>query len=129
VTLPDVADLTRPDGLYSDPDKVTELARFFRSANVGVAASIIVHTSPALLIGFTVSSVAAQFIQVFDALALPADTAVPTLSFAVAATNHLAVNYALAPRGFRNGIVICNSSTQHAKTIGSADCIFDVQYL
>jgi hypothetical protein len=129
VTLPDVGELLRTDGLYPDPDKVTELARFFRSANSGVAASLVVHTSPALLIGFTVSSVAAQFIQVFDALSLPADATVPTLSFAVAATNHLSVNYALAPRGFRSGIVICNSSTQHAKTIGSADCIFDVQYL
>ena len=129
MTLPDVEALLYPDGTYADPVKITELALFLQNANSGkVASSLLVKTSPGLVFGFTVSSVSAQFIQVFDAEALPADTAVPTLSFAVAATSQLAVAW-IPPRGFRNGIVLCNSSTQHTKTIGSADCVFDVQYL
>lgn len=130
MTLPDVADLTHAGGLYPDPEKITDLVRFLQNANSGgVAKSMIVKTSPGLLFGFTVSSVSAQFIQLFDAATLPADATVPTLSFPVDALKSLPVAY-VSPRGFRNGIVICNSSTQHTKTLGAtADCIFDVQYI
>ena len=31
-------------------------------------------------------------------------------------------------REFESGLVICNSSTDATKTIGSADTFFDVQY-
>ncbi len=130
MTLPDLDEIRYgPTGIYSDPDTVTDLARQLNNANSrAAAASLIVKTSPGLMFGFTVSSVAAQFIQVFDLAALPANAVVPMLSFPVAATSTVAVEF-IPPRGFTNGIVLCNSSTQHAKTIGSADCIFDVQFL
>ena len=32
-------------------------------------------------------------------------------------------------RWFTIGCIVCNSSTQGSKTIGSADCLFDVQYI
>ncbi len=118
-----------PNGVYADPDEVTDLARFLNNANSrAVAASLVVKQNAGLCFGFTVSSVAAQFILVFDASSLPAESTVPLLSFPVAATSTIA-NAWIPPRGFRNGIVLCNSSTQHTKTIGSADCIFDVQFL
>lgn len=129
MTLPDVADLTFPDGLYADPQKVTDLAKFYRSLNSGVAASLVVKASAGLLIGFTVSSVSSQFVQVFDTEALPANATVPVLSFDITALTTRGVSWLPVPRGFRNGIVIANSSTQHALTIGSANCIFDAQYL
>jgi len=34
----------------------------------------------------------------------------------------------LAGRLFANGITVCNSSTAVTKTIGSADCLFDITY-
>jgi hypothetical protein len=130
VSLLDFLDLRYQNGNYADPEKTTEIGRVLQNGtSVGVAASLVVVQRPALVFGFTVSSVAAQFIQIFDASALPANAAVPSLpSFPVGATSTIA-NVWIPPRAFRNGVVICNSSTQHTKTIGSADCIFDVQYL
>lgn len=118
-----------PGSHHVYPNAMAEAVRQLPSANSGaVKASLVVKPTSGLLYGFTVSSVAAQFIQVFDLSALPADAAVPTLSFPVAATSSVSANW-IPARAFRNGIVFCNSSTQHAKTIGSADCIFDVQFL
>jgi hypothetical protein len=128
VTLPDVADLHHPDGLYADPAQVTKLARFFQNANSGVAASLVVKATSGLLLGLTVSSTANQFIHVFDLAAVPANATVPALSFDITALTSRGVSW-FSPRGFRNGIVVANSSTQHALTIGTATCIFDVQYL
>jgi len=129
VTLPDLTDIRYGDGIFSDPEAVTRLARQLNNANSrAAAASLIVKPDAGLLFGITVSSVTAQFIQVFDLTAVPADGVVPLLSFAVTATNQLGVAW-IPPRGFNNGIVLCNSSTQHTKTIGSANCIFDAQFL
>jgi len=127
--LTTLAGLFEPGGYHVNPQAMAEAVRELPSGNSnGVAASYVVKPTSGLLFGFTVSSIAAQFIQLFDLAAVPADTAVPTLVFKVAATTFLRVDY-VTPRSFRNGIVICNSSTQHTKTVGSADCIFDVQYL
>ena len=120
-----------PEGDYAQVDsaKVADLARVVKNRNSGaVAASIIVETGQCFLCGFTVSSVSAQYVQVFDSATLPAEGTVPTMAFTVAATNTLTIDW-VQPRYFRNGIVLCNSSTQHTKTIGSADAIFDVQYV
>jgi hypothetical protein len=80
--------------------------------------------------GFTVynTNAAAQYLNVFDANAVPADATVPLLSWALAA--HSGVGFGFTPRGrqFQTGLVLCNSSTDTAKTIGSADCFFDVQF-
>lgn len=66
----------------------------------------------------------AQWIQVFDSATLPADTAVPLLTFTVATVANFDVP--LPPGGLKcaNGIVVCNSSTGPTKTIGSDDVFF-----
>ena len=74
------------------------------------------------------SNASAQFIQVHDAAALPADGAVPKLIMRVAATSNFAFISGSLGRYFANGIVVCNSSTGPTKTIGAADCWFDLQY-
>jgi hypothetical protein len=70
----------------------------------------------------------AQFIQLHDAAALPADTAVPEVFITVPASSNFSIDFGQYGRTFVNGIVICNSTTGPTKTIGAANCWFDVQY-
>jgi hypothetical protein len=129
MTLPDIREIVYGEGDYADPVLITKLGRILKNANSrAAAASLVISGNPSLLLGFTVSSTATQFLQIFDASAVPADTTVPLLVFALTAGAPLPVEW-LSPRSFQNGIVMCNSSTQHTKTIGSANCIFDVQYI
>lgn len=113
--------MTAGDGYYCLPENFTP-ARL--QASAVVPGDIIVF-------GFTVYSTkaAAQFLNVFDAAVLPADGATPAWSWPLAANN--GVGFAWQPNGrrFQDGLALCNSSTDATKTIGSADCFFDVQYL
>ena len=96
----------------------------------GVLKSSVIVPGNLTVYGFTVYSTkgSAQFINVFDANTLPADTAVPLFSLAVAANNSVGVFYGDNGRRFKTGLVLCNSSTDATKTLASADCFFDVQY-
>lgn len=75
------------------------------------------------------SKTSAQFIQLHDASSVPSDTAVPVITFQVQASSPFSIDFGVYGRYFSTGIVICNSSTGATKTIGSADCWFDVQYV
>jgi hypothetical protein len=98
--------------------------------SIAYASSIVVKKGPGVLYGFTVysSNSSAQFIQVFDLEAVPADGAIPAFVATVGATSNLGSNW-IPGRAFQVGCVICNSSTGPTKTIGSADSWFDVQFL
>ncbi len=101
------------------------------NANPGhLVASLVAAAGEARLYGFTVYSTkaTAQFVQVFDDTALPANGAVPLFSRPVAANNFVSVYYGLVGRAFYSGIVIANSSTDATLTLGSADCFVDVQW-
>ncbi len=88
----------------------------------------IVIPNPVVLLGFTVyNSGGAQFIQLHDAAAEPANGAVPIIPLPVAASAMMGSFYGSEGRYFANGLVICNSSTAPTKTSGAADCWFDVQ--
>lgn len=91
----------------------------------GVLASGVIRAGPLrlfMLFGFN-NKASAQYIQVFDTRAVPADAYVPALPpLLVAATS--AFYYDLGELGcrFLSGLSWSNSSTFATKTIASADC-------
>jgi hypothetical protein len=86
--------------------------------NFGVVYSITGYNSKA----------SGQFIQLHDSGTLPADGAVPKIIFYVPAQSNFSLDLSIYGRNFNLGIVVCNSSTGPVKTLGSADCWFDVLY-
>lgn len=100
------------------------------ASTVAYAASLLVKSAGGTLFGITGynSKASAQFIQVHDAAALPANAAVPVVVITVPASSNFSIDFGPTGRRFVNGIVLCNSSTGPAKTLGSADCWFDAQY-
>jgi hypothetical protein len=97
--------------------------------NRGVLASSIVLPGRVVVYGYYVynTKASAQYVNVFDANTLPADNAVPLWSQAIAANTGAGLVF-LGGRQFQTGLVLCNSSTDTKKTLGSADCFFDVQF-
>ena len=101
-----------------------------RAQSIAYATSFVVKDSKGSLIhvsGYN-SKASVQFIQIHDAAALPADTAIPIAVITAAATSNFAFPPWLAKYPFQLGIVLCNSSTGPTKTIGSADCWFNALY-
>lgn len=94
------------------------------------AASLVVSSTPKTrlcgLSGYN-SSASTQYIQIHDAASLPANGVAPKIVFEAPANQKFAIDFGANPRQFDTGIVVCNSSTIPTKTIGSADCWFDVQ--
>lgn len=91
----------------------------------------LVKAGPGFLFGFTVynSKGSGQFIQVFDSATLPAEGAVPEVFYDIATVVAKGVQWLPLGRTFQRGIYLVNSSTGPTKTIGSADCWFDAQYV
>lgn len=116
-----------PDGLWFPPPYRIPV----NATSPALASSIVATTGVCRLFGFTATStnVAAQFVLVFDALAVPANGTVPLYAVNVAAASSVAVYYGSVGRSFDRGIVVANSTTQGSLTIGAADTIFDVQYI
>jgi len=87
--------------------------------------------------GFSVSgmntSASDQYIMVFDSATVPANgTVTPVAVLLASAGYQFSFNWN-GGRSFSNGIAVCNSTTlvsggNVTKTIGSADCLFDINY-
>ncbi len=94
------------------------------------ATSLVIKASPGRLyqlVGYN-SKTSAQFIQLHDAVSLPADTAIPKMIWIVPASQNFSLDLPLGGKAFLNGIVVTNSSTGPTKTIGSADVWYSAEY-
>lgn len=89
-------------------------------------------SSPCRVLHIHVANTAtsAQYIQVFNGTSVPADGDTSMLySELVDAGGTLTIDWGEdAGRVFTTGCSVCNSSTDHQKTIGAADCIITVYH-
>lgn len=101
------------------------------ASTTAYAASLVVKASPGKLLGLSGfnSKASAQWIQIHDATALPANAQVPKVIIYAAATSNFSIDYGDLGRTFAKGIVVANSSTGPALTVGSADIWVDAQYI
>jgi hypothetical protein len=125
-------------GLQSPAENLRVLIRELYDAGLplnfhsqALTASIVVKPTAGYLLGLTVNNTkaSAQYLLLFDSATLPADGAIPCTSFTMPASSHLAIYFNTPGRAFQTGISACNSSTSATKTIGSADCFFDAQFI
>lgn len=93
-----------------------------------VLANSLVIAGPGRLFSLTCFNTGPQqYIQLFDSATLPANGAVPEVQVKVLADDDRSEDYGDGII-FRNGIVICNSTTSGSKTIGAADCLIRAQF-
>ncbi len=86
-------------------------------------ASLVVKAAAGNLVGFSgYNSGPAQFIQVHNTTSLPANTAVPIITFAVSAASNFSWDSGSVAYPFATGITIANSTTGPTLTTGAADC-------
>lgn len=99
-------------------------------ASTANEASKVIKASAGRLYSFAGynAKTSAQFIQIFNSTTVPADSTAPVFVFTVPASSNWSYDFPLG-RYFSTGISVSNSSTQATKTIGSADCWFNAEYL
>jgi hypothetical protein len=100
------------------------------ASSTALEGSHVIKAAPGTLFTLTIlnTSAVAQYYQLHDATALPADTAVPKSVIRVAPGGTGSFDYGTRGRAFATGIVVTNSSTAPTLTHGAADSFYDAQY-
>lgn len=101
------------------------------SANsVGLATGVMAKQGQGICYGFTVyNQGAAQFILVMTPDTFNVNGSTPILCFPIAGATTMAVNFGDHGKAFRQGFAVVNSTTDSTLTAGTANCMFDVQYV
>ena len=102
----------------------------FNAVVTAYVKELLVREAPCTLRGLSGynSKGSLQYIQLHNVAGIPADGVIPEVFLAVQASSPFTLDYGYDGRRFSRGLYICNSSTLITKTVGSADCWFDVQY-
>ena len=98
--------------------------------SVAYESGEVVKASPGVLhriSGFN-AHVAAVFIQLHDAAAMPANNAVPAIIIHVAATSAFDFDLSELGRNCQKGISICSSSAGPTKTLSGNTAWFSIQF-
>jgi uncharacterized protein YoxC len=113
-----------------NPPQSTSTFAPTNSTSVVLEASRVIKAAAGTIYGITGhnDSNTAQFIHIYNSTTVPANGAVPVVVFRVAGRSTFTLDWGIYGRFFSTGVSISNSSTLATKTIGAADCWFDVQY-
>lgn len=122
-----VNDTSAQDELSTINTRLTPPATYSSSA---YEAFSVVSANPAnIFYGISgYNSGPGQWIQVHNTVSLPANGAVPIITFYAQASSNFFFNPSEFGMEFATGLTVCNSTTGPTKTIGAADCFFIVQY-
>ena len=95
----------------------------------GLVPALVVKSIGGTLFGMTgYNTGGAQFIQIHDAAAIPANGALPVISEAISPSSGFNYDPGTLGRVFTNGIVICSSSTLLTLTLSGSTLLIDAQY-
>lgn len=96
----------------------------------GLSTGVMAKQGQGILYGFTVyNQGSAQFILVMTPDTYTTAGATPVLCFPIPGASTMAVNFGDHGKAFRQGIAVVNSTTDTTLTAGTANCMFDVQYI
>ncbi len=91
--------------------------------------SVVVKDTAGTILGFVANSTTAQYIHVFSRVSVPVASSVPYMTFPIAASETIVVDFGYYGVPCDAGIVIANSTTQQTYTDGGDDCLFNVTYV
>lgn len=126
----DVAQGLKADTAVDDPTAAATVIALLKglllggatstAATTALSTSLVVKAEAGRLRGIVGYSTTAQYIQVHDAVSLPADTSVPLVTIPITAGEPYSIDFGVGLE-CATGIVISNSTTGPTKTIGAVD--------